>query len=80
MLLTNDGDLARALEMPNYAVERAYKVRVFGRMFKDEVITKLRKGFLMSGRQYGPYIVSPISINLPRSSSRKSRTPTPGST
>lgn len=49
MIMTNDGDLARALEMPNYAVERAYKVRVFGRMFKDEYIAKLRQGFKISG-------------------------------
>lgn len=36
MIITNNGELARALELPNYAVERAYRVRVFGRMF-DEI-------------------------------------------
>jgi len=36
MMITNDGELARALEMPNYSVERAYRVRVFGRMFDDQ--------------------------------------------
>lgn len=35
MLITNDGELARALEMPNFSVERAYRVRVFGRMFDE---------------------------------------------
>lgn len=43
--------------MPNYSIERAYKVRVFGRMFKDEYITALRNGFKMGGQQFGPYHV-----------------------
>ncbi len=36
LIITNDGELARALEMPNTSIERQYRVRVFGRMF-DEV-------------------------------------------
>ena len=35
MLITNDGELARALEKPNFSVERAYRVRVFGRTFDE---------------------------------------------
>ena len=35
MIITNDGELARALEMPSFAIERQYRVRVFGRMFDD---------------------------------------------
>ena len=35
MVITNDGELARALELPNYSVERSYRVRVFGRMFDE---------------------------------------------
>jgi len=35
LIITNDGDLARALEMPTYSVERQYRVRVFGRTFDD---------------------------------------------
>ena len=28
ILLTNDGELARALELPTYKIERQYKVRI----------------------------------------------------
>ena len=49
--------MARALEMPNYAVERAYRVRVFGRMFDEAKLLKLRNGMMMNGKKYGPYIV-----------------------
>jgi len=57
MVVTNDGELARALEMPNNSVERAYRVRVFGRMFDEHKLTQLRKGVVMGGREYGPYII-----------------------
>lgn len=36
LIITNDGDLARALELPSYRLERQYRVRVFGRMFNEE--------------------------------------------
>ena len=36
LIITNDGDLARALELPTYRLERQYRVRVFGRMFNEE--------------------------------------------
>ena len=57
MVITNDGELARALEMPNYSVERAYRVRVFGRMFDEAKLAQLRKGIIMNGKKYGPYII-----------------------
>jgi len=56
LIVTNDGDLARALEIPNFQVERSYRVRVFGRMFDEAKLNKIRKGFFMNGRKYGPYI------------------------
>ena len=55
LLVTNDGELARALELPSYRIERAYKVRVFGRTFDDTKLAKIRAGCVMGGRQYGPY-------------------------
>ena len=57
LIITNNGELARALEMPSTNIERAYKVRVFGRTFDDAKLNKIRAGCKMAGRQYGPYIV-----------------------
>lgn len=56
MIVTNDGELARTLEMPSNNLERAYRVRVFGRMFSEDKLLKIRKGMMMGGRMYGPYI------------------------
>jgi 23S rRNA pseudouridine2605 synthase len=56
MIITNDGDLARALEMPSYRVERSYRVRVFGRMFNEDKLAKIRSGMIINGVKYGPYI------------------------
>jgi 23S rRNA pseudouridine2605 synthase len=56
MIITNDGELARALEMPNHNIERSYRVRVFGRMFNEEKLMKIKKGMVMNGQKYGPYI------------------------
>lgn len=60
MILTNNGDLARALELPSSQIERSYKVRVFGRMFNEEKFQKLKDGFTINGRQYGPYVIDVI--------------------
>lgn len=57
LIITNDGELARAMEMPHYAIERQYRVRVFGRMFSDIKLKQLRAGVTMNGRQYGPYAI-----------------------
>ena len=60
IILTNDGDLARALELPSSQVERTYRVRVFGRMFNEDKLDRIRRGFKIKGRQYGPYITEII--------------------
>lgn len=57
LIVTNDGELARALELPSNKIERAYRVRVFGRTFDDLKLQKIRNGTIMNGRQYGPYTV-----------------------
>ena len=64
LIITNDGELARALELPTYKIERSYHVRVFGRTFNDQKLAKLRKGYMMNGRQFGPYIVSIFCLNI----------------
>jgi hypothetical protein len=43
MVLTNNGDVAKALDN-NDTIERSYKVRVFGRMFDDSKLDKIRVG------------------------------------
>lgn len=57
LIITNDGELARALELPTYKIERAYLVRVFGRTFNDQKLQKIRDGCVMAGKKYGPYVV-----------------------
>lgn len=57
LIITNDGDLARALELPSYRLERQYRVRVFGRMFNEEKLRSIRAGTTIAGVKYGPYVV-----------------------
>lgn len=57
LIITNDGELARALELPHFKIERAYRVRVFGRTFDDSKLAKLRAGCVMNGRKFGPYVI-----------------------
>ena len=52
LLLTNDGALARQLELPGTAWVRRYRVRAFGRIGPAE-IARLAKGMTVSGIHYG---------------------------
>ena len=51
LLLTNSGDLARKLELPNSGFIRTYKVRVFGQIDKKK-LTFLKKGIEIDGVKY----------------------------
>lgn len=53
VLLTNDGALARRLELPASAWTRRYRVRVFGRV-DEEALATLAKGVTIEGTAYGP--------------------------
>jgi 23S rRNA pseudouridine2605 synthase len=53
LLLTNDGGLARVLELPKTAWLRRYRVRALGRV-TQEVLDGLRKGVTVEGVHYGP--------------------------
>jgi 23S rRNA pseudouridine2605 synthase len=53
LLLTNDGALARAMELPSTGWVRRYRVRAFGTITQDE-LDKLRKGITVEGVRYGP--------------------------
>lgn len=53
LLLTNDGALARKLEMPTSQWTRRYRVRVFGTINHDD-FNKLKKGVTVEGIHYAP--------------------------
>jgi 23S rRNA pseudouridine2605 synthase len=53
LLLTNDGTLARHLELPATGWTRRYRVRVFGRP-EPEALSRLAKGVTVEGVRYGP--------------------------
>lgn len=53
LLLTNDGGLARALEMPSTAIVRRYRARAHGRTTQERLDT-LKAGVTVDGVKYGP--------------------------
>ncbi len=53
LLLTNDGALARQLELPANAWIRRYRVRAFGDL-TQAAIAELAKGVVVEGIKYGP--------------------------
>jgi 23S rRNA pseudouridine2605 synthase len=53
LLLTNDGGLARMLELPATGWLRRYRVRAHGRVAQDE-LDRLRRGITIDGIRYGP--------------------------
>lgn len=53
LLLTNDGDLKRYLELPNSHLEREYLVRVHGRVTQEHLDQFRRGAFNVDGRNYG---------------------------
>ena len=52
LLLTNDGALARWMELPNTALVRRYRVRVYGRV-DEKALSKLKDGVTIDGVHYG---------------------------
>jgi 23S rRNA pseudouridine2605 synthase len=53
LLLTNDGGLARVLELPATGWLRRYRVRALGRV-RQEALDRLRGGVTIEGIRYGP--------------------------
>jgi 23S rRNA pseudouridine2605 synthase len=66
LLLTNDGALARRLELPETGWTRRYRVRFFGTIKQDE-LDKLAGGVTIEGVRYGP-----IEATLERSTGQNS--------
>jgi 23S rRNA pseudouridine2605 synthase len=52
LLLTNDGELARKLELPSTGWTRRYRVRVFGEI-TPQMIAEMKKGVVSNGVHYG---------------------------
>ncbi len=52
LLLTNNGELSRQLEMPSNGWARRYKVRVFGNI-NPAKLQGLQKGIVVDGVEYG---------------------------
>lgn len=53
LLLTNDGGLARGLELPATGVMRRYRARAHGRITQER-LDKLQAGVTVEGVRYGP--------------------------
>ncbi|KPN64153.1 23S rRNA pseudouridine2605 synthase [Aliiroseovarius crassostreae] len=57
LLLTNDGEIKRKLELPSTGWVRKYRVRVKGEP-TDDMIAPLRKGITLDGERFQPMTVS----------------------
>lgn len=53
LLLTNDGDLARRIELPSTGWSRRYRVRVYGKI-ELKRLEGLSRGVTVDGVRYGP--------------------------
>ena len=60
LLLTNDGELKRKLELPKTGVVRTYRARAYGRVTQDQ-LEQLADGITIEGMHYGS-----INANLER--------------
>ena len=64
LLLTNDGGLKRAMELPSTGVPRTYRARTFGDITQNE-LEALSEGIEIDGMRYGN-----INANIERSTGR----------
>jgi len=55
LLLTNDGDIARRMEVPSAGWTRVYRVRLFGKVTQAD-LDRLAEGTTIDGVKYGPII------------------------
>ncbi|MEO7563874.1 MAG: pseudouridine synthase [Sphingomicrobium sp.] len=64
LLMTNDGELKRQLELPSSGVRRTYRARAFGAVSQDQ-LEELAEGIRIEGVNYGS-----IDANLERRTGR----------
>jgi 23S rRNA pseudouridine2605 synthase len=55
LLLTNDGEIARRMEIPASGWTRTYRARLFGRVTQAD-LDKLATGITIDGVKYGPIV------------------------
>jgi 23S rRNA pseudouridine2605 synthase len=55
LLLTNDGEIARRMEIPSSGWTRVYRVRLFGKVTQAD-LDKLATGITIAGVKYGPIV------------------------
>jgi len=55
LLLTNDGDVARRMEIPASGWTRVYRARLFGKVTQAD-LDKLATGMTIDGVKYGPIV------------------------
>ena len=53
LLLTNDGELSRKLELPSEGLARRYRARAFGHV-DQKTLDRLKNGITVDGIHYGP--------------------------
>tara|TARA_A100001011_G_scaffold332856_1_gene360248 strand:+ start:2610 stop:3338 length:729 start_codon:yes stop_codon:yes gene_type:complete len=62
MILTNNGELKRYLELPKNEVERVYKVKIRGHLTSSN-LSDIKKGLSLSGLNYKPIAVRVLESN-----------------
>ena len=62
LLLTNDGDLKRKLELPSSKILRSYRVRAKG-VANENKLSRLRQGITVDGIRYRPMELNIIKQN-----------------
>lgn len=62
LLLTNDGDLKRKLELPSSKIVRSYRVRAKG-VANENKLSRLRQGITVEGIRYRPMELNIIKQN-----------------
>ncbi|MDR0968896.1 MAG: rRNA pseudouridine synthase [Holosporaceae bacterium] len=68
LLFTNNGDIARKLELPSAGLKRIYRAKVFGRL-TDEKIRELEKGATVDGIRYRPAIIKRDNLAVGKANS-----------
>jgi 23S rRNA pseudouridine2605 synthase len=63
LLLTNDGDFAQKVQHPRFQIPKVYRVKIQGRLSKEE-LKKLSKGIFLSDGVFKPDNFLMVKINV----------------